>query len=1189
MTKLQEKEARVRAELPDPVALIQQAISADLDSSVFNEQQFPEAPNVIEWCRGTEWLNSSVDLFPKQIEVLARFFEDVCYQCSDVDYVHAVPVDDTVGNVLDRFVLLNRGICPQCGRNRTEMLDEWIKDSRYGKFHSWDAAVKLRPVPPNEFTGIWGQRSGKSITVAAFLWPYVLHRILAKPNLSRYLGVPGDVVLEAAFVSPTLRQINQHIWMPFTNSYNNSPWFKNVVSYLKDEGRRTGVQLYHQQQTFIIFPGKRLAVHILAGNSSTLRGGTRVFCLPGNVLVNTTDGLVPLAQKQTISNSAVHVSGKVHAVAAHTEVGIKNISRVSLKHGYTLEATPEHRVKTLSNDLVPKWTRVSELSEGDYVAVGLGATFPEKLELNYAPVVCKNRMLLAYEYMAEAKEFTAEDIVTRFGLKGVYTLTHDLIKSGALRKTYLTGKKNAGCRYNITASFDLNKLTNSIVNHKHKDRLLATFPREMSSDLGYLLGYYVSEGSYSGKVCNFSFSNTDIRVIDHFVTCFERVFGITPKVITRLKPVGSRHKTAYVVGVGYAVIKNFFRYLGLTPSTSGNKVVPWSILQAPKHAVLAFISAYIEGDGSISEKAISMVSCSKKLLQQIQLLFLNLGVLASVVVSREARGVHNTLYILRLRRYDAIQVVAQLTCCTKGKNFNYTLGRLRSEDYRVPFLRSYITSQKQGGHGEKWVYVSSHLNTVRDGCKNYALRNLKKENASLYEKALRLIDIGIVWLPVEKLENIGEDIVYDLAVDNPEHAFVGNGIVVHNSALDELGWFNVTEDGKTRGSAKEGTEVFTSLNNSLRTVRSKVEKRRKMGDFDAIDGYMVNISSPSSIADPIEQRAAEAPKAFRMFFTRYKTWEVNKDEDETLIREEFAGNPLKFTRDFCAQPPRASHPYFENDAILKDIVAKNHTSLFSYEIKTEEVMGNRVLRPVVSKHLNDTVIPRIMTVDTGEKKNSFCLCIARYYPEQDGVLFEEFVEVSPWPDVPIDLAWCYNEFIVPLVKLYKFQHVVYDRWESGYAVADLRSNHNIDAQRYSSVWSDFDDFRDGLLGTRIWLPPPECEPMDLLKMPTFQERAKYPRAHFQAQLLTVNEFGKRLEKPEAGNDDLFRVAVLAYRFITKYKKLYQHNVVEGPKFDQDRPVAMFFGRSGRQMSNPIVSRGHRGGNNASRSIRPRAF
>ncbi|MFA5135439.1 MAG: hypothetical protein WC505_06675 [Patescibacteria group bacterium] len=682
MTELQDKEAKVRAELPDPVALIQQAISADLDSSVFNEQQFPTAPNVIEWCRGTEWLNSSTDLFPKQVEVLARFFEDVCYQCSDVDYIHNVPVDANIGDVLDRFTLLNRGVCPQCGRNRTEILDEWIKDSRYGKFHNWDASVVPRPVPPNEFTGIWGQRSGKSITVAAFIFPYLLHRWLALPNLCRYYRMPSTVVLEAAFVSPTLRQINQHIWMPFRNAFDNSPWFRNMVDYLKDESNRTGLQLYHAQQTFIIFPGKRLAVHILAANSSTLRGGTRVM-----------------------------------------------------------------------------------------------------------------------------------------------------------------------------------------------------------------------------------------------------------------------------------------------------------------------------------------------------------------------------------------------------------------------------------------------------------------------------------------------------------------------GAVDEAGWFSASEDGKVTKGARDGVEVFTSLNNSLRTVRTRAEKRRAT-DFDAIDGYMVNISSPSSISDPIEQRAAVAPKSFRMFFTRYATWEVNKDEDETLIREEFAGNPLKFKRDFCAQPPRASHPYFENDAILKDIVAPNQNKLFEYEIKTEEAVAGKVLRPCITKHMNDSVIPRILAVDNGEKKNSFGLCVARYYPEQEGVLFEEFVEVSPYPDIPIDLAWCYNEFIVPLVKTYRFQHVVYDRWESGYAVADLRSNHNVDAQRYSSMWPDFASFRDGLLGTRIWLPQPECDPMDLLKMQTFQERAKYPRAHFQAQLLTVNEFGKRLEKPDQGNDDLFRTAVLAYRFITKYKDLYRHNVVEGPKFDQDRPVAMFFGRSQRQVSG---ASGSRIGVGSGRLLRSRSF
>jgi len=149
-------------QLPDPVQLVQQAIAADLDSAVLTERSFDVANNVIEWCTNHRYLNASDPLWPRQIEMLSRFFEDVCYFCSDADYIHGVPVDDPVGDVLDRFCLLEHGVCPRCRRNRLEMLSEWQRDPRYARYHVWDPSVKLRGVPPNEFNGIWGQRSGKS-------------------------------------------------------------------------------------------------------------------------------------------------------------------------------------------------------------------------------------------------------------------------------------------------------------------------------------------------------------------------------------------------------------------------------------------------------------------------------------------------------------------------------------------------------------------------------------------------------------------------------------------------------------------------------------------------------------------------------------------------------------------------------------------------------------------------------------------------------------------------------------------------------------------------------------------------------------------------------------------------------------------------------------------------------------------
>ena len=662
--------------LPNPVALVEKAISADLDPSVFSGKSFPVASNVIEFCRDPDYLGFTGELFPRQIQVLAHYFKDVCYFCSDTEYIHDVPVDDPVGDVLDRFSFLRYGVCPRCKRNRTEILQDWINDSRFGEYNDLDpnVAANLRPVPPNEFVGVWGQRSGKSYTVGTFAFPYILHRYLALPSPTKYFRIPSNQVLEAAFVAPTLHQITKYVWTPFREAYAASPWFKEVRESLLYEGKRVGATLYREAERFVVFPGKNLAVHILAASSSGLRGGTRVFC-----------------------------------------------------------------------------------------------------------------------------------------------------------------------------------------------------------------------------------------------------------------------------------------------------------------------------------------------------------------------------------------------------------------------------------------------------------------------------------------------------------------------SLDELGWFNANDDGKKRSGVKEGGAVFDALDNSLNTVRSRADDRRdSLGDYDVLDGHMFNISSPCHIGDPIMTRAARAPKAPRMFYTHYATWDVNPVEREDRIRERMAGDMERFLRNWAAIPPRALSPFFQDTDLVASLARKEERdrddSIFKYYIEQYKMDSESIvrLRPHLQNVQADPYSARVLAVDNGEVNNSFALCVARYDPELDKVHFEEFVEVAPYRGHVVDLYWCYENFIVPLVNSFNFLHVGFDRWNSSAAYHDLQTNQGFnastgkDAQIYTLKWPDFDAFREDLRGMNMSFPQPETEPDELLNIKDLSRRAATPRAHLLLQLTTVEQFGRKVMKPEQGNDDLFRVAVLAHRFIQKNKKKYvefSRSLLR--RRDNFRSVALFRGASNR--------------------------
>ena len=629
--------------LPDPRKLIEQAVANDLDTSVFTQETFETAKNVIDWCRNPKFLGTKIDLFARQIQVMSHFFSDICYQCSDIDFIYQVPVDASVGECLDRFALLEHGVCPQCKRNRMETIQEWQRDYRFGDFnpHLEDRVrASMRPVPPNEFVGVWGQRSGKSFMVSTFAWTYILHRYLAVPSLAKYFDQPDNVVFEASFVAPTLNQVKKYLWLPFRHAYFDSPWFREIREYTIAEGKRVGIPLYKSEETFIVFFNKRIAIHMLAANSSTLRGGTRFF-----------------------------------------------------------------------------------------------------------------------------------------------------------------------------------------------------------------------------------------------------------------------------------------------------------------------------------------------------------------------------------------------------------------------------------------------------------------------------------------------------------------------SAIDELGWFNTKAGTNSRVGVRDGKEVFQSLSNSLRTFRTQADeyRRGRLKDYNSLDGYMFNISSPSSIADPIMERGAQAANSNRIYYTHYPTWDVNPREKEYLICEEFAGDPVRLQRDFYAIPPKATAPFIEDDSVLPQLIYKDEdVKLFDVDLKVHQDMsGHNYLRPSPTHIRADPHTPRVLAVDNGEVKNSFAIVIGRYYPEHDGVLFEECVEVAPYQDHSVDLAWCYDHFILPLVKSFNFLFVVYDRWNSAHAVHDLRTNYSVDAVRYTLRWKDFDRFRNDLYGSKIWFSKPETTVEEVLRQANIGMRSQWPRTHLQAQIVTVNQFGKNVYKPDQGNDDLFRPAVLCHQTVQANIKEYR--------------------------------------------------
>jgi len=159
--------------------------------------------------------------------------------------------------------------------------------------------------------------------------------------------------------------------------------------------------------------------------------------------------------------------------------------------------------------------------------------------------------------------------------------------------------------------------------------------------------------------------------------------------------------------------------------------------------------------------------------------------------------------------------------------------------------------------------------------------------------------------------------------------------------------------------------------------------------------------------------------------------------------------------------------------------------------------------------------------------------------DKDTVQVDDVGELAPADGHRIHFGFMWTHVIEKLVKTLRFEHVVWDRWESSRYVADLRTGHHIRAEQYTATYRDARALRTDMRNSRVRLPPPEVsiEAMSI----DLVERSRTPRSHLLYQVLTVRDPGHAVPtKPDGGTDDSFRCLLLAHATIVANRESYRH-------------------------------------------------
>lgn len=267
-------------------------------------------------------------------------------------------------------------------------------------------------------------------------------------------------------------------------------------------------------------------------------------------------------------------------------------------------------------------------------------------------------------------------------------------------------------------------------------------PKEWSYELGLVLGWTIGDGwlndsGPASQAVGWVFSKADREAEEKIRPILEKYFNNNLNLIKRegLNQYKSRSES----------VVNYFKKLGVKPANQPREL-PFTLFKSTKEAQKGFLCGLFSSDGTVaisneSRKYARLNSSSLKLLKQVQVLLINLGIKSSI--------------------YNR---------STKSKNFIYKTADNQTRIYKTSGINYELNISKESL--VKFIKGIGFLQT-----KKYGETISKITDQGFYKDYF--VD------SVKSISYFGEAPVYDLT--EPEsHSFIGNGFVLHNCGEQPL-------------------------------------------------------------------------------------------------------------------------------------------------------------------------------------------------------------------------------------------------------------------------------------------------------------------------------------------------------------------------------------------------------------------
>lgn len=344
--------------------------------------------------------------------------------------------------------------------------------------------------------------------------------------------------------------------------------------------------------------------------------------------------------------------------------------------------------------------------------------------------------------------------------------------------------------------FDLSGFAYEIKKNNSRGKRFAK--RILDEDLAKLMGYLIGDGDTSGN--GFQKNNISMTIADPIIEAdFQklcmRLFSEEAKVTP-----DRRTKSVKRLVIHNTEGRKFLQYCGLEYGTAGTKLIPWSIMCAPKEIVASFLRTLFECDGCVTGATIEYCSKSKQLTQQVQTVLLNFGITSRVKerFNKKYGTSYQYLYIYGqsdLQKYsqeigfihpDAVKKLSAYINKKRRSKAKTNIDILPLNSKLKEFF-TFFNSQVRKTNREDWDYISDPLSIKSPHALTYyslgrILGHFEEgRNLPQYQYLQQIYDLGFFWDRIENTEQ-SQSHVLDFTV--PKNAtFTGNGFVNHNTTL----------------------------------------------------------------------------------------------------------------------------------------------------------------------------------------------------------------------------------------------------------------------------------------------------------------------------------------------------------------------------------------------------------------------